>query len=295
MFAFINKTSSMKFRGSANKKSVNYAIASNTIVLLLIGIFLTLFFHINAITDILKERINVIVELKGDINKNNITSLSDAIAKYEEVLPGSVTYVDKESAVQMMAGDIELSKGQNPFKNVITFNVKSDQYNDETLGKLAKAIKTKDQVYDVYYENVVVDQIKENLKKIAYAILFLSLVFVFLATVIMYNTINLSLYADRFEIKTMEIIGARDGFIRQPYLKLAGSIAIKAFIISAVLLIGLLLLLINGVDGAGYILKWYYIMLVLIILFGFSMLITVISTVSIVNKYLSTELADLYK
>ena len=59
----------MKFRGSTKKASINYAVFSSTIVLILLGLFLLLFLHINSITNILKEKINVLVELNDGVFK----------------------------------------------------------------------------------------------------------------------------------------------------------------------------------------------------------------------------------
>ena len=88
------------------------------------------------------------------------------------------------------------------------------------------------------------------------------------------------------EIKTMEIIGARDSFYRQPYIKIAGKIALKSFAIATIALLIITAALYYQFPAMTDILKWYYVPLSLLLIFIISLVITVTSTVVIVNKIL---------
>lgn len=283
-------------RASAGKSSVTYAILSNTIVLVLIGFFSLLYLHTNSITHLVKEKINILIELNSDSTSAGYTALMNKIASNSKVVQGSVKFIPKEEADKVLGIEISenLKAVGSPFKDIISFNVKAAYYSEENLSKLKSELKEKPQVFDVFFENVVVENIKSNLRNISYVVLILSLVFVFLAVVIIYNTINLSLYADRWEIKTMEIIGARDSFIRQPYIKIAGKIALKSFAISTAVLLAGCALLYYQWEATADILKWYYVILSLLLMFFISLVITVTSTVIIVNKYLYKLESELY-
>lgn len=287
----------MRFRGSTNKKSVNYAVLSNVIVLLLIGLFLILFFHTNSITDAVKEKMNIVVEVNDEANETQTLQIVDKIKALPSVIPESVIYIPKKNALAYMSSSLEsdLKNMGNPFKDVITYNVKSTEYNAKNLAGLATQIKKDTLVRDVFYENIVIDSVKENLQRVSYFILLISLIFAGLSIIIMYNTISLSLYADRFEIKTMEIIGARDGFIRQPYLKLAGKVALRSFIIASILILMVVIAAWLYLDGAKDVLNWFYIILTFILLFIFSIMVNLVATIRIVNKYLFSNVDYLYK
>ncbi|MBK9688638.1 MAG: hypothetical protein IPO65_13120 [Saprospiraceae bacterium] len=283
-------------RASAGKSSVTYAILSNTIVLVLIGFFSLLYLHTNSITHLVKEKINILIELNPDSTSAGYTALMNKIASNSKVVPGSVKFIPKEEADKVLGIEISenLKEVGSPFKDIISFNVKAAYYSEENLSKLKAELKEKPQVFDVFFENVVDEHMKSNLRNISYVVRILSLVFVFLAVVIIYNTINLSLYADRWEIKTMEIIGARDSFIRQPYIKIAGKIALKSFAISTAVLLAGCALLYYQFEATADILKWYYVVLSLLLMFFISLVITVTSTVIIVNKYLYKLESELY-
>jgi len=287
----------MKFRGTDNKSSVSYAVLSNTIVLVLVGLFLLLFLHINAITNILKEKINVIVELNGDVSRSSIDKLKTTVQANEMVVENSVEFIPNTEAYKVMKGALqtETSGLGNPFKDVIVYNIKSEYYSDENLKKIAEEIKRNPIVDEVFYENILIDNIKSNLKKASLGILILAIIFIVLSVIIMYNTLNLSFYADRFEIKTMEIIGARDSFIRQPYIKLAGKVAFRSFLISSLIILVILGGTWQYIDGMQDVIKWYFVGMVIAVLFIFAITITIIATIRIVNKYLSKEIGDMYQ
>ncbi len=287
----------MRFRGSTNKKSVHYAVLSNVIVLLLIGLFLILFFHTNTITDVVKEKMNIVVEINEGVDQNTINKLIKTIQAKEIVLKESVKYIPKKDALAYMSSSMDEDLGNlgNPFKDVITYNITSKDYNESNLVALANEIKKDSSVNDVFYENIVIDSVKSNLKNISYLILLISLIFIGLSVIIMYNTINLSLYADRFEIKTMEIIGARDGFIRQPYLKIAGKVALRSFIFAAICILLIIVSAWFNLNGASDVINWFYITLTLAIIFIFSLVVNVGATIRIVNKYLYSHSNNLYQ
>ena len=194
-------------RASGGKGSVIYAILSNTIVLVLIGFFSILYLHTNSITNLVKEKISILVELKSDSVKNDYKPLMKMIATNNKVIEGSVKYINKEFADTIIGLDISknLETVGNPFHDIVSFNIKAEFYSESNILKIKNELKKRSEVFDVFYEHVVIDNLKSNLKSISFIVLILSLVFVVLAIIIIFNTINLSLYADRWEIKTMEI------------------------------------------------------------------------------------------
>ena len=267
-------------------------------MLLLIGLFAMLYLHTESITDIIKERINIIVELTEDRTQEATRVLGHSIEEMPQIKPGSTSFVSSSKAPEIMGQGINMEDfevGQSPFKDVIIFNVKSDYYTDDVLAAIKADLLKNEIVLDVIYENVIVDNIKSNLNRFSFVILILTIFFLVMVIVIMYNTINLSMYADRWEIKTMEIIGARDRFIRQPYLKIAGRIALTSFVISSMLLLLILGLLYINSDFIENVLNLWFVLLSLLIIFLLSFIITISATINIVNKYIYTDEGDLYE
>ena len=73
-------------------------------------------------------------------------------------------------------------------------------------------------VKGVFYQELLVDQINNNLRKIGYVALVLGFFFIVVAVVLIHNTIRLAMYSNRFVIKNMQLVGATWKFITKPYL-----------------------------------------------------------------------------
>ncbi|MBP6695445.1 MAG: hypothetical protein KA161_09970, partial [Saprospiraceae bacterium] len=69
-----------------NRPTTFYATISITIVLILVGLFLTLFMHTGNITNILKQNINLLAEVQDVLPESEIQRLIDIIKTTEGVL-----------------------------------------------------------------------------------------------------------------------------------------------------------------------------------------------------------------
>jgi len=70
----------------------------------------------------------------------------------------------------------------------------------------------------VFYQKSLVNLINDNVQKIGAIILIFSALMLFVAIVLINNTIRISVYSKRFIINTMKLVGATWGFIRKPFL-----------------------------------------------------------------------------
>lgn len=277
----------------SNKKPGQiYATISVSIVLLLVCLFLLLYFHTGNITNLVKERINLIVELQDNIPEGEIKNITQSIASYEGVVPGSAQYISKEEAQKIMAEEMMPVSGglENPFKDIIKFNLKADYYTEKHLEELKSKLNLEKGVLSFHYENESIDSVKENILKLSYFILLLSGVFSFLVLIIIHNTVRLNLYNDLREIKTMQMVGAENFFIKKPYLRNAFFMTTKASVFVLVL-IALLYLWVQFSDNIfKEVLGEVYILLSLIISFIIGFVIIIFSTNGILNRFLRNEI-----
>jgi cell division transport system permease protein len=119
--------------------------------------------------------------------------------------------------------------------------------------------------------------------------------FLFLiALTIINNTIRLSVYAKRFQIRTMQLVGATRSFIRRPFLIRSSLHGLIAALVAMILLLGMI-----------YLVEKEFILLVtfqsinMLLMLGAALivtgiLITVVSTFFSVNRYLSISEDKLY-
>lgn len=279
---------------SKSKPTHIYSSISVAIVMFLLGTFVLLLLHSHNLTNIIKEKMNIVAELEKNANSDEVIALIQAQL---EIRKESITYIPKSEAISTMSSNLKMDfdEDSNPFSDVVTFNIKSADYDSDILKKIKIVLEKNDNIQSVYYEDLTIQNIKSNLNKVAYLILSIGLIFVFLAIVIIRNTINLSMYADRWEIKTMELIGAKWGFIKMPYIKTGVLVGFRAFIIAAISIMGLLILVNIYFPLIWEVVNFFYILTSLGVIFALAIVIPAITTNEAANKYLKKNMDALYE
>ena len=280
------------------KPNYFYTIVSVAMVLFLLGFFGILFLQTQQLTKILKERVSILVELQQDSPQEQIDQLIDQVEKAAYTKSTSLEFITKDEALSSLQADfgedfVNLDL-PNPLYDVLSFHVKSSFMSSEQLASIRQELKVNPIVKDVYYQAGLVHQIVSNIKKSSWLLLFLSFIFLVIAITLIHNTIRLALYANRFLIKNMELVGATWGFIRKPYIRKSIYHGFISAIIAILLLICLLLLTQTYIpELKNY---WYPTSIVSLfmglILLG--ILINGFSAYLVVNKYLKMRLDDLY-
>ncbi len=275
-----------------------YAVLSVALVLFLLGFFGLMLIQTKSLVDVFKERVNIMVELEDDTEQASIDKIQELITTSAYARPGSVTFTSKEEAVELLREDfgedflnLDLP---NPLYDVLTFNVHSHYLVADSLQDIRKSLKRYSFVSDVYYQESLINEIANNIQRIGYFALLISLFFIFVAVLLIHNTIRLALYANRFLIKNMQLVGASWGFISRPYLirSLWQGVLSALLAIAALLIINLLVNReISSFVNFGQNWRMWLLFVGLIIL---GIIITTSSTYYAVNKYLKMRTDDLY-
>ncbi|MEL7222239.1 MAG: permease-like cell division protein FtsX [Bacteroidota bacterium] len=275
-----------------------YTILSVAAVLFLLGFFGLLLLQTQQLTKVLKEQVDIIVELMADTEAADQQKIRQQLENSSFVLDQSVQFTSREEALELMSdelGEDLLSLDlPNPLYDVFTFNVAATYLDADSLAQIRAVLIDQEAVNDVYYQESLVDQLARNMQKISWILLGVSILFVVLALSVIHNTIRLDLYANRFLIKTQELVGASWEFISRPYLRKA----LWNGFLSALFAIGLLLLLqlwfqqqlpeIKQLQHPGAFISLFLLLIIL------GMFINWVSTYFVVRKYLSLREEELY-
>ncbi len=134
----------------------------------------------------------------------------------------SATFVSKEEAAQehqqVLGENFIEYLGDNPLQNSIDVYVLADYVTPEKMEEITNELKSKNFVDDVVYDKPLIVQLTENVQRISFWILIISGIFTFIAVLLINSSIRLSIYAKRFTIKTMQMVGDTKGFIRKPFV-----------------------------------------------------------------------------
>jgi cell division transport system permease protein len=172
------------------------------------------------ISDNVKENIGFTVFLNEDVKEVDIIQLQKTLDAREYVK--STEYITKESAAKdlqkSLGEDFVSFLGYNPLSANIDVRLKADYANNDNLNALKKELEKNKNVKEVYFQESLVKDMNENLQKISLFILGFSVLLLIIAIALINNTIRLSVYSKRFLLRTMQLIGATESFIRKPFL-----------------------------------------------------------------------------
>lgn len=201
-----------------------YVTLSLALVLFLLGLVGWWTLQANRLTQRLQEELDIIVELEAEHAPAQRTALLTYLAEAPFRRPGSEpTYVPKAEALDALgedlSGDLADLGLTNPLLDVVTFNVPVAYLRSDSLAAVAIAVQAQPGVASVHYQENFLERVATNARRLSYALLGLAALFAFVAGLLIYNTVRLSLYADRLLIRTQQLVGATRGFISRPYLR----------------------------------------------------------------------------
>lgn len=275
-----------------------YAVLSVALVLFLLGFFGLIAIQANRLVKVFKERINVLLEIEEGTDSEAIARLQDRLENSSFIKPGTVAFISKEDAAEDMSStfgeDFLKLDLPNPFYDVITFNLQAGYVQTDSLQRIRLSLENEPAVSGVYYQETLVEEVSGNINRIGLISLVAGLFFIVVAVTLIHNTIRLALYANRFLIRNMELVGASWEFISRPYLQRA----FRHGLLSAAIAIGVLILLISWAqqmlpdlnqveDITGFTLLFIGLTIA-------GVLINVASTYYVVRKYLRMREDDLY-
>lgn len=195
-------------------------VISISLVLFLLGLLGLLILNSQRVADYFKEQIAITVFLKDSAKEVEITQLKQSLALAEYTK--SAEFVSKEDAAkdhQETLGENFIEYlGENPLQNSIDVYVLAEYVTPEKMEEITSELKNKNFVDDVIYDKPLIAQLTENVQRISFWVLVISGIFTFIAVLLINSSIRLSIYAKRFTIKTMQMVGATKKFIRRPFV-----------------------------------------------------------------------------
>lgn len=270
---------------------------STTMVLILLG--LVVFFVLSArnLSVHMKEHLTVTVMLKDSVSLNDAKRLCRDL--YHRPYSRNIDYISKDRAqreqIKELGSDPTEFLGFNPFPATLEIQLRSDYANRDSLNWIAREIKKDRRVSDIAYMEDLMDKVNVNLSRVSLVLLVLAVLLTFVSFALISNTVRLSVYARRFVIHTMKLVGASWSFIRRPFLKQAIGIGVLAAILAIIVLgLGVYGLYLTQ-PGVMDIVTWDVMVLTAVAVLVFGIVITALCAWLAVNKFLKMTAGELYK
>lgn len=221
---------------------------SVSLVLMLVGAALYFYVGLNNVKNMVLEEVGVSVILNDDITAAERGGVDSALTREKECAVREWKYLSKDDAAaefqSAMGMDYSDVLQGNPLPASYELKLKSDSVFSKSVERLAAVMRGVDGVQQVVYGKQMVDQLSGLTAGVNSFILVLGGALLFVAIILIYNTIALSIAARATAIETMILVGATLSFIRRPFLVRAAVQGAVAGLAAALVLV-----------GAGYILS----------------------------------------
>ena len=272
------------------------SIISISLVLLLVGMASMLLVNAKSVSDYFKENMQVSVMMKQNVSEDAALSYKTKLDKQRYIK--NTVFVSKEQGRREMAdmlGDDFLDVFEtSPIPVSIDVTLNADYVSADSLEVVRAEIAKSSLVDEVVYQRSLVDALNANLSKISLVLgVFISLL-LFISYVLINNTVRLSVFARRFTIHTMKLVGATKAFIRAPFLVQSAFQGVFAAIISIVVLVGMLFFVKSEFAQLFEVFRLELLLLVVGIVLASGLVICVVSTYFVVGKLVSLKRDELY-
>ena len=209
-----------KYHKRRLRSSYFSVVMSIAFVLFLIGLLGLLVLNTKNVSDYFKEQASITIFLNDDIEATRLTAFQNSLKAKEYTK--SITYVSKEEAAEIVkkenGEDFMEFIGYNPLKNSLELFLNADFVTSEKMEEIQNSLAKNSYVFEISYNKSLIDLLTENVRRISLWVLFFSALFALIAMLLINNSIRLSVYAKRFTIKTMQMVGATKRFIRKPFI-----------------------------------------------------------------------------
>ncbi len=247
----------------------------------------------------IKEDIKIFAYLKDEVKDTEVKNLQKKIESDNAVK--ETQFVSKDDALERVKEKYDEDPKQilgdyNPLPASIEIMLNAEMMNTDSISAYQQKLEAFPQIALTKVNAEVVEGMSSFFRIITFVGAGLGILFLAIAIIIIDKTIRLSMYSNRFVIRSMQLVGATRSFITSPYVKRS----IINGIVSAAIAICLLLIVVfiiqrnyNYWDLTNTYLKTgFAATFSVLILIG--IFITWFSTRSSVHKYIRMKLDELY-
>ncbi len=285
-----------KYHKRRLRSSYISVVISIALVLFLLGLLGLLVINTKKVSDHFKEQAAITLFIKNDVKKEGILNLQSSIDK--ELFTKSTRFIPKEEAAEIYkkenGEDFMNFLGYNPLQNAIDINVKADYVTTEQMAEIEKKYINNQFVSEVSYDKPLIDLLTKNVKQISLFILIFSALATLVVVVLINSSLRLTVYAKRFTIKTMQMVGATKHFIRKPFIWRSIKLGIIGAIIALAGLAGLIFYIHTNFPEFNLMDDKLQLMSLFGGIFLIGILITWLSTFFATQRFLNLQTDELY-
>ena len=195
-------------------------VISIALVLFMVGFLGLILLKSTQVANHFKEEVMITLFLKNNTSKEQIENLRKSLLK--EKFTRKIVYISKGEAAKFYTEDLGEDfinyLGTNPLKNSVDIYLNPGFVTPEKMQEISDRFDNNSFVFEVSYDKPLVTFLTQNIQKVSFWLFAISSFFGLIALILINSSIRLSVYSKRFNIKTMQMVGATKGFIRKPFI-----------------------------------------------------------------------------
>ena len=289
-----------KRRKKASKRSSLQVITlciSTALVLILVGLVVLSVLSARNLSKVVKENLTVTLVLSEEITEPEVAQMKKLLEGKRYVQ--HVKYISKEQVLaeetKALGYDPTEFVGVNFYTASLELNLKSDYANRDSMKWIGAELKKHQKVKEVDFQQDLMDQVNDNIGKASFVLIVLAVLLSIISFSLINNHVRLGVYASRFNIHTMKLVGASWGFIRRPFIWRAIAIGLVAAIIAILVLCGGVYAWYTKSPDILIVMTWEVLAITAGVILLFGLIITTFCSYVSVNKFLKMKAGDLYK
>lgn len=270
---------------------------ATTFSVLIMGVLGLVAINYNTLETNLKENVSFNLIIEESVEEIQIQQLIKSLILMPNVK--SVDFISKEESANLLANNLgqDFLKvlGSNPLSNIIEVRFFSDFLIRTNSQSQINEFMYYSEVKEVIYDENLIALLEKNFTRLGVLLLFMAILFFIIAFALINSNIRLTIYSKRFNIKTMQLVGATKKFIQKPFLISNLKSTILACLVGNLILMVFLSLAIDKFPELKNMFSIYQLIYLIFAICGINILISFFSTWIFVRKYLNLNTEDLYK
>jgi len=225
----LSLTRILRFAFQSFLRNIWLSLVTVTIIMLTV-LSLTVLILINVVTNqavtAIKDKVDISLYFEAGVKAEQVSLVQNQVEKIQHVV--AVNYVSADEALarfkQEHSGDELIQNaiqeiGENPLGPVLV--VRADDLNSyPVILQSIKDFKIDEITKEIDYDDhkLIIERIENISAKVKQVGMILSIVFVIISLLVVFNTIRMGIYVHRDEIGIMKLVGASNWFVRGPFL-----------------------------------------------------------------------------
>jgi cell division transport system permease protein len=279
------------------RNSYFISAVSVSLVLCLIGLECVLLLSAGALLTRMRENMTITAVLVQDADSTHCSQLETLLSNSNQY--SRYAFVSKQQAldehIRLLGEDPTAFLGYNPLSASYEIHPTDNYSHPDSLAVLSEQLEAQDCVAEVIYPRDLADLMSSNVHHLSFILLMVALVLLIVSMVLIVNTIRLQIYAQRFIINTMTLVGATPWVTRRPFVRRNMLMGFWSGITALVIIAGLIYYAKDKLGIMLFPLTWQNIAFVSVIVLCSGILITLFASLIATGRYIRMDNNSLYE